>query len=67
MDPRIARAGTICGAGDAFTAVLIHGLLADWPSERIAVAANLYAAAVASHRGATPQLGADEIAAVLAA
>jgi len=46
--------GDNVGAGDAFVAVLVHGLAAGWDLEKIAESANRYAAFVASRRGATP-------------
>jgi fructokinase len=42
------------GAGDAFTAILIDGLLRARPPASILQAANEYAAFVASHQGAIP-------------
>jgi fructokinase len=48
--------GDNVGAGDAFTAVLIHLLLRDMPLERISHVANRYAAYVASQHGATPAI-----------
>jgi fructokinase len=44
------------GAGDAFTAALTLGLLADWPLPRINQRANEVAAFVCSQSGATPAL-----------
>ncbi len=40
------------GAGDAFTAVFLHGLISDWPLTRILDAAQQFAAAVVGLRGA---------------
>lgn len=45
--------GDNVGCGDAFVAVLIHGLLAGHPLGDIAEAANRYASRVAAMRGAT--------------
>jgi len=42
------------GAGDAFTAVFLHGLISDWPLTRILDAAQQFASAVVGLRGATP-------------
>ena len=42
------------GAGDAFAAALLHHLLRSHDLQRTAVAANRYAAYVATRRGATP-------------
>lgn len=47
------------GAGDAFTAALVCGLLSDWPLQSIANFANQVGALVASHPGATPVLRDD--------
>lgn len=44
------------GAGDAFTAVLVHHLVRGHPVERTNVAANRYAAHVASRAGAMPEI-----------
>jgi fructokinase len=44
------------GAGDAFTAGLIHGLLEAWPLDRTLPFANRLGALVASHPGAMPIL-----------
>jgi len=44
------------GAGDAFTAMLALGILADWDLDRINRCANEVAAYVVSQPGATPQL-----------
>ena len=41
------------GAGDAFTAVYLHGLLANWPVERILQTAQTFAGQVIGLRGAT--------------
>lgn len=42
------------GAGDAFTAVLLHGLLNDWPLQQTLDAAQGFASAVVGIRGAVP-------------
>ncbi|ALP53164.1 hypothetical protein Tel_08345 [Candidatus Tenderia electrophaga] len=42
------------GAGDAFTAVLLHGLLNDWPLQRTLDTAQNFASAVVGIRGAVP-------------
>jgi fructokinase len=44
------------GAGDAFTAAVVVGLLARWPLDRINQAANEVAAFVCTRPGATPAL-----------
>ena len=59
-----AAGGDNVGAGDAFTAVLVHLLGLGAPLERIGEAANRYAAHVASCRGATPLVPAHLIAEV---
>jgi fructokinase len=42
------------GAGDAFSAALVHGLSADWPATQIAEFSNRVGALVASRAGGTP-------------
>jgi fructokinase len=54
------------GAGDSFTAALIHGLLNDWPLQRTVHFANEVGALVASHSGAMPALR-EEFAALASA
>lgn len=44
------------GAGDAFTAAMVLGILADWPLDDVNLRANQVAAYVASNVGATPPL-----------
>jgi fructokinase len=44
------------GAGDAFTATVVAGLLSSWPLDRINQAANEVAAFVCTQPGATPAL-----------
>lgn len=51
---RIQVADTI-GAGDAFSAALVHGLSSSWPAQRIADFANRVGALVASRAGGAPQ------------
>jgi fructokinase len=51
------------GAGDSFTAALIHALLKDWPLDRAVRFANEVGALVASRVGAMPALR-DEFAAL---
>lgn len=48
------------GAGDAFSAALLHGIQLEWPLERVAAFANALGAIVASRAGATPAWTADE-------
>jgi fructokinase len=42
------------GAGDAFSAALLHGIIAGWPAAQIANFANRVGALVSSHPGGTP-------------
>lgn len=46
--------GDTVGAGDAFAAAFVHGLVAGWPAATIAEFANRAGAAVAAVRGAIP-------------
>ena len=48
------------GAGDAFSAALVHGLTAGWPAPQIATFANRVGALVASHHGGTPKWTVEE-------
>lgn len=59
-----AGGGDNVGAGDAFTAVLVHALLAGRELSEIADTANQYAAYVASQAGATPAIPASVLAAI---
>src|SRR6478735_9112641 len=49
------RVADTIGAGDAFSAALLHGLNAGWPLHQIADFANRVGALVASRPGGTPQ------------
>jgi fructokinase len=49
----VAVADTV-GAGDAFAAAFVHGLVAGWPVRRVAEFANRAGAAVAGAKGAIP-------------
>jgi len=42
------------GAGDAFAAAFVHGIVSNWPVERVAMAANRLGADVAASPGAIP-------------
>jgi fructokinase len=42
------------GAGDAFAAAFLYGLICEWPADRIAAFANRVGALVASRDGAIP-------------
>jgi fructokinase len=48
------------GAGDAFSAALVHGIHAGWPSSQIAAFANRVGAIVASRSGGTPHWAVTE-------
>lgn len=48
------------GAGDAFSAALLHGLNQEWPLQQVAEFANRVGALVASRHGATPAWTLDE-------
>jgi fructokinase len=52
------------GAGDAFAAAFLHGLMSEWPAEKIARFANRLGALVASRPGAIPAWSAAEAAAL---
>ena len=49
------------GAGDAFSAALVHGLSQDWPLQRIGEFANRVGALVAGRHGGTPNWSPSEI------
>lgn len=53
---RPVRVKDAVGAGDAFTAVLIMGLLLEWPTRDLLAAATDLAAFVCTQSGATPRL-----------
>ena len=57
--------GDNVGCGDAYLAILIHGLTLGWDLETSAVAAARWAAAVAGVRGATPEFSDEQIADLL--
>jgi fructokinase len=59
--------GDNVGCGDAWLAVLVHGLAQGWPLARTGAIAARWAAEVASHRGATPDFPADLISSMLGA
>jgi len=52
------------GAGDAFAAAFLHGLISRWPVARIAQFANRMGALVASRHGAIPDWRLEEVAAL---
>ena len=45
------------GAGDAFAAAFIHGIVSSWPVQRVATVANRMGALVAASHGAIPAPG----------
>ncbi len=55
----VAVADTV-GAGDAFSAALLHGIQMDWPIEQTAAFSNAAGALVASRAGATPDWSLEE-------
>ena len=59
--------GDNVGCGDAWLAVLVHGLTQGWPLARTGAIASRWAAEVASHRGATPDFPAALISQMLGA
>jgi fructokinase len=65
--PGIAAAagGDNVGCGDAYLALLVHGLAAGWDLAASGHAAARWAAAVAEHRGATPRFSRAQIAELL--
>jgi fructokinase len=63
--PAAERGGDNIGCGDAYVAVLTHGLCAGWPLGDIAAVAAGWAARVASARGACPDLAPEIIARLL--
>jgi fructokinase len=63
---RVQIADTI-GAGDAFSAALVHGLSQGWLAPQAADFANRVGAIVASHPGGTPQWSIQEAMALKAA
>jgi fructokinase len=62
-----ATGGDNVGCGDAFLAILIHGLTSGWSLEDAGRAASRWAAAVAEARGATPTFDEARVAALLGA
>jgi fructokinase len=57
--------GDNVGCGDAYVAMMVHGLVRGWPPARYGAAASAWGALVAGHRGATPILTDDERATVV--
>ncbi|MFN0102538.1 MAG: carbohydrate kinase family protein [Bryobacteraceae bacterium] len=58
--PTISVIDTV-GAGDAFSAALLHGLTSQWPLDRTARFANALGSIVASRRGAIPDWTREEL------
>lgn len=58
--PRVSAIDTV-GAGDAFSAALLHGFTNTWPLKRTARFANCLGALVASRRGAIPDWTREEL------
>jgi fructokinase len=54
------QAADTIGAGDAFSAALVHGISADWSVSQIAGFANRVGALIASRPGGTPNWSIDE-------
>lgn len=57
--------GDNVGCGDAYLAILVHGMTLGWDLARSGRAASRWAAAVAECRGATPRFSDEEIADLL--
>lgn len=62
---RAEPGGDNVGCGDAYLAILVHGLTSGWDLTASGLAASRYAAAVAGARGATPRFEEDRIADLL--
>jgi sugar/nucleoside kinase (ribokinase family) len=56
-----APGGDNVGCGDAFIAILVHGMTLGWDLEMSGRAAARWAAAVAGVRGATPRFDEEQI------
>lgn len=62
---RAAPGGDNVGCGDAYLAILVHGMTLGWDLATSARAATRWAAAVAGERGATPAFSEEQIADLL--
>jgi fructokinase len=62
---RAAPGGDNVGCGDAYLAILVHGMTLGWDLADSARAASRWAAAVAGARGATPMFSDEQIADLL--
>jgi fructokinase len=59
---RTVKVSDPVGAGDAFAAAFLHGLVSQWPVVRTAEFANRVGALVASRHGAIPDWTVNEAA-----
>ena len=66
-DPASSPAGDHVGCGDAYLAILVHGMTCGWDLETSGRAASRWAAAVAGVRGATPWFSEEQAADLLEA
>ena len=62
---RASPGGDNVGCGDAYLAILVHGMTLGWDLARSGRAASRWAAAVAGCRGATPRFSDEQIADLL--
>jgi sugar/nucleoside kinase (ribokinase family) len=60
-----APGGDHVGCGDAYLAILVHGMTLGWDLAASGRAASRWAAVVAGARGATPELSEEQIAELL--
>jgi len=58
---RAAAGGDNVGCGDAYLAILVHGMTLGWDLATSGRAASRWAAAVAGVRGATPRFSDEQI------
>lgn len=65
--PRTRGGGDHVGCGDAYLAILVHGMTCGWDLEASGRAASRWAAAVAGVRGATPWFSEEQAADLLEA
>ena len=59
------RAGDNVGCGDAYLAILVHGMTLGWDLRECGIAASRWASAVAEVRGATPRFSDEHVAELL--
>jgi len=62
---RAAAGGDNVGCGDAYLAILVHGMTLGWDFAQCGRAASRWAAAVAEVRGATPWFDEERVADLL--